>query len=87
MACGVPTISTRTSSLSENLEGAAELVPVDDVDALTEAMSRLLKDETYRERCRKSGLELAKQYRWERTARETLAGYRAAVESFRHGRA
>jgi len=87
MACGVPTISTRTSSLSENLEGAAELVPVDSVDALTDAMSRLLEDETLRDRCRKSGLELAKHYRWKQTAKETLAGYRAAVELNRRGRA
>ncbi len=44
MACGVPVISTHSSSLVENLERAADLVPPHDVAALMEAMGRLLSD-------------------------------------------
>ena len=77
MACGVPTISSRSSSLAENLEGAAELVPPDDVDALTLAMRRLLRDKSLRAQRADQGVKRAAQFQWEDTARRTLNGYRA----------
>ena len=75
MACGVPTISSLSSALAENLEGAAELVPPDDVEALTDAMRRLLQDASLRAKCREQGLERAAQFRWKETARQTLSCY------------
>ncbi len=79
MACGVPTISTLSSSLVENLEGAAELVAPGSVEELADAMRRMLIDDEVRaERCA-TGLERAGRYRWEQTARDTLGCYRAAV--------
>jgi len=83
MACGVPTVSTKTSSLIENLEGAAELVPPGDTAALADAISRLLTDDILWAKRRKQGLELVNKYRWENTARETLASYQATVTSQR----
>ena len=77
MACGVPTISSLSSSLVENLQGAAELVPPDDIDALAEAMRRLLQDMLVRARCREKGLARAATFRWEETARQTLNCYNA----------
>jgi len=79
MACGVPVISTLSSSLIENLEGAAELVPPDDVTALADAIRRLLTDDTLRAKRRTQGLEQASHYRWDQTARETLKSYQAAM--------
>jgi len=79
MACGVPVISTRSSSLAENLARAAELVAPDDIAGLAAAMQRLLTDDTLRAARRTLGLEQARQYRWERTARETLESYQAAM--------
>jgi glycosyltransferase involved in cell wall biosynthesis len=76
MACGVPTIATQSSSLEENLRGAAELVPPGDAAALTAAMRRLLCDEDLREQRKKMGLERAAAFRWEQTAREILDCYR-----------
>ena len=83
MACGVPTISTKTSSLIENLEGAAELVPPDNIGALAQAMIRLLTDDALWTKRREQGLELASRYRWERTASDTLMSYQAAMTTDR----
>ena len=83
MACGVPVISTRSSSLAENLEDAAELVAPDDIAGLADAMQRLLTDDTLRAKRQGQGLEQARQYRWEQTARETVKSYQAAMEMAR----
>lgn len=83
MACGVPVISTRSSSLAENLERAAELVAPDDIAGLADAMQGLLTDDTLRAKRQGQGLEQARQYRWEQTARETVKSYQAAMEMAR----
>jgi glycosyltransferase involved in cell wall biosynthesis len=77
MACGVPTVASLSSSLEENLRGAAELVRPDDTDALTAAMRRLLFDTELRAERRLSGLERAAEFCWYNTARQTLACYEA----------
>lgn len=78
MACGVPAVSTQTSSLAENLAGSAELVPPGNIEALGAAIKRLLTDDELWNRRRGQGLELVKKYRWEKTADVTLAAYRTA---------
>lgn len=72
MACGVPAISTKTSSLIENLQDAAELVTAGDTEALTDAIKLLLTDTSLWEKRKLQGLELAGRYRWENTAKDTL---------------
>jgi alpha-1,3-rhamnosyl/mannosyltransferase len=79
MASGVPTVSSRSSSLSENLEDAAELVPPGDLVALTDAIRRLLKDDARRSCLTARGLERAARYRWENTAQQTLDCYEQAA--------
>lgn len=76
MACGVPTIASNTTSLVENLEGVAELVSPGDTGALAAAMARILDDEPHRDRLRRAGLERARTFRWQHTARDTVACYR-----------
>jgi alpha-1,3-rhamnosyl/mannosyltransferase len=75
MACGVPTIVSDTSSLRENLEGAAALVPPEDPHALCEAMARVLRSPELQRRMRSDGLDRARRFNWEETARRTLACY------------
>jgi glycosyltransferase involved in cell wall biosynthesis len=87
MACGVPTISTLSSSLIENLRGAAELVPPDSVEALAEAMSRLLSDKELWTSRREQGLEHANHFRWKNTARETIKCYQATLATDHRGSA
>ncbi len=83
MACGVPVISTRSSSLTENLEAAAELVAPDDVVGLAAVMRRLLSDDRLRAKRQSEGLEQARQYRWDQTARATVKSYQAAMNMAR----
>lgn len=80
MASGVPTVATDTSALAENLDGAAELVPVGDAVALASALRRVLRDDPLRERLREHGFQRAARFRWEITARATLERYRALAE-------
>jgi glycosyltransferase involved in cell wall biosynthesis len=75
MACGVPTIASDSSSLSENLRGAAELVPVSDGRALTLAIDGLLRDEKLRAQYREKGLARAAEFPWQKTAQQTLNCY------------
>ncbi len=79
MACGTPVITSNTSSLPEVVGDAALLVDPYDVEAIAEALARLLEDEELRQRLREAGLARARQFSWERTARETLAAYRLAL--------
>lgn len=79
MACGVPVISTKSSSLLENLKDAAELVEPNDINGLADAMRSLLTDDDRRAALRAQGLERASRYRWEHTARETMKAYHVAA--------
>lgn len=75
MACGVPTISSASSSLGENLSGAARLVDSEDAAAMAGAMRDLLADEQERSRLSALGRERAGEFTWEMTARRTLSAY------------
>jgi len=75
MACGVPVIVSRASSLPEAVGEAGLLVEPDDPQALAEAISLLLEDADLRERLRRAGFERAAQLTWRRTAQRTAAIY------------
>jgi alpha-1,3-rhamnosyl/mannosyltransferase len=75
MACGVPVVASTAPALVENLDGAAELVHVDSPDALGDALLRMLRDKQLWETRRREGLARAERFRWEESARATLACY------------
>jgi len=75
MATGVPVVASDTSSLRENLAGAATLVPVSDAKQLEVAMRTLLTDDGARLSAMEAGLRRSQAYRWERFAAETFACY------------
>ncbi len=76
MACGAPVVCSDRASLPEVAGEAALLVDPTDVEALAEAITRLLADEDLREEMRRRALARAAEFSWERTARMTLAVYR-----------
>lgn len=80
MACGTPVITSNVSSLPEVAGNAALLVPPEDVVALAAAMARAWDDQALAAEMRRAGLEQAGRFSWQRTARETIAVYRAALE-------
>lgn len=69
----MPVITSNTSSLPEVAGDAALLVDPHDVDAIAEAMMRILTDEALRAELARRGLENVKRFSWEKCARETLA--------------
>ena len=72
-ACGVPVITSNTSSLPEVAGDAALLVDPHDVDAIAEAMSRLVTDAELRAELSRRGLANVQRFSWEKCAWETLS--------------
>jgi glycosyltransferase involved in cell wall biosynthesis len=72
-ACGVPVITSNTSSLPEVAGDAALLVDPHDVDAIADAMARIATDAELRAELNRRGQENVKRFSWEKCARETLA--------------
>ena len=75
MACGTPVITSNTSSLPEVVGDAGIMVDPYDVDRLADAMHKVLSNDGLREDKIKKGLERAKMFSWDKTARETLEVY------------
>ncbi len=79
MACGVPVITSTTSSMPEVSGDAASLVNPDDPEEIAKAMHTLLQtEEILNERVAK-GLERAKQFSWKNTAIETKKVYESVL--------
>jgi glycosyltransferase involved in cell wall biosynthesis len=79
MACGTPVVCSNTSSLPEVAHDAALLIDPLDVDALTEALRRVLSDPALAANLRARGLTQAARFSWARAAEETLAVYRRVM--------
>ena len=79
MQCGVPVITSNTSSLPEVVGDAGIMVAPDDGDALCQAFWKLYRDSSLRERMSAKSLERARQFSWEKCAQDTVGAYRAAL--------
>ena len=79
MARGVPVACARRSSLPEVAGDAALLFDPEDVDAIGDAVERLLSDTELAGRLRDAGRRRAALFTWERTAELTVASYRRAL--------
>lgn len=73
MACGVPIIASDVASIPEVVDGAALLFDPKDVRSIADAMARVIREDDLREKLIKNGLERAKDFSWDKCARETLA--------------
>ena len=75
MACGAPVICSNTSALPEVAGDAAILVDPTSVEAIANAMARVLSSEDVREELRRRGPIRAKSFGWDISARELLQVY------------
>jgi alpha-1,3-rhamnosyl/mannosyltransferase len=75
MACGVPVVTSNTSSLPEVVGDAGVMVDPRDVDGLADALDGLLADPAWRAALSAQGRRRAASFTWDRAARETLAAY------------
>jgi glycosyltransferase involved in cell wall biosynthesis len=76
MARGIPVLTSDTTSLPEVVGEAGLMVSPRSLDGVVEGMRRVLTDAALAEKMRQAGRVRARQFSWERTARETLALYR-----------
>jgi glycosyltransferase involved in cell wall biosynthesis len=72
MACGTPTIVSRTSCLPEISGNVLAYFDPLSIDDMATCMQSALTDSQMRERLREKGIEQASKFTWERCARETL---------------
>ena len=76
IACGAPVITSSTTALPEVGGDAAVLINPESVEELADAIVHVLEQPDLRDRLRVKGLQRAKQFTWERAARQTVAVYR-----------
>jgi glycosyltransferase involved in cell wall biosynthesis len=81
MACGTPVVTSTASCLPEVAGEAALCVPPTEVDALAHALDQALSDESLRSGLRFKGLARAKEFTWDRAARELVQQYRALLSA------
>jgi glycosyltransferase involved in cell wall biosynthesis len=79
MQCGVPVITSNTSSLPEVVGDAGIMVSPTDADALRNAMATLFLDRELRERLARLARDRAATFSWARCASETAEAYRKAL--------
>lgn len=77
MACGRPVVTSNASSLPEVVGEAGLMVEATDVEALAEAMQRVLEDNALRVRMIAKGVEQATKFTWEKAAAKLLSLYEA----------
>jgi alpha-1,3-rhamnosyl/mannosyltransferase len=73
--------TSNRASLREVAGDAALLFDPEDVDAMREAIERLVSDHAERERLAVAGRRRAAGFTWERTAELTLASYERALSA------
>jgi len=81
MATGCPVLTSDIPPLVEVLGGAGMTAPMGDVRATGEALAAMLAEPSLAESCRARGLERARDFSWDNTARLTLETYRDALRS------
>ena len=79
MACGVPVVSSRESSMPELGADVPRYFTPHDVDHMTDVIGAVLADEQLRAQMAAAGPERAAKFSWQRAARETLAVYQRVL--------
>ncbi|MFL5735843.1 MAG: glycosyltransferase family 4 protein [Actinomycetota bacterium] len=79
MAAGTPVLTSDRSSLPEVAGDAALLVDPSSEEEIARGIERLLTDSELRTRLREAGLERARSFTWDRTARETAEALHAVA--------
>ena len=75
MACGVPVITSNTSSMPEIAGGAAHLVNPSRSEEITQGILKILGEKEYAETLCKKGLEQHKKFSWKIMAENVLELY------------
>ncbi len=79
MACGTPVVCSRSSSLPEVSGEAAVIINPADIPGFTYAIDNVLSDQDLRQRLREKGFQRARQFTWERAAKEHIQVYKEVL--------
>ena len=79
MGAGTPVVATRAGAIPEVCADAAELVAVDDSDALAAGIDRVLHDDAHRRGLIERGAERARLFTWPAHVSGVVALYRRAA--------
>jgi alpha-1,3-rhamnosyl/mannosyltransferase len=80
MAAGIPVVAGRAGSVPEVVGDAGVLVEPLDVDAWSDAITRVAGDDELRHRLRAAGLQQSARFTWRQTASATVEVYRRVLE-------
>lgn len=87
MQCGLPVLTSNTSSLPEVVGTAGVMVDPADADAFAAALLLLYKDDEARKRLARAAILRASMFTWHRTAERIVEAYRAGLAATGSGRA
>jgi glycosyltransferase involved in cell wall biosynthesis len=79
MACGVPVITSNTSTLPEVVGQAGLTVDPSSVSEMATALNAILSNPSYRQQLAVQSVEQARKFNWQTTAQQTLNVYREVV--------
>lgn len=79
MQCGVPVITSNTSSLPEVVGDAGVMLDPEDVDGLCQSVLQLYHSSSLRETMSLRSLRRAKEFSWGKCVQETIAAYKVAL--------
>ena len=79
MQCGCPVITSNCSCMPEIAGDAALLVDPYNVESIRDGMLQLIEKPDLRRSLIQKGFERAKEFSWEKMAKETYEGYKAVI--------
>lgn len=81
MQCGVPVITSNTSSLPEVVGAAGIMLNPTDIDGLCQSLLNIYNKAELRELMIERSLAQAKKFSWKQCIDKTIAGYKVALDS------
>jgi glycosyltransferase involved in cell wall biosynthesis len=81
MACGCPVVVSNAAGLPEVCGDAAYYVDLYNVESIAGGMYKVLTDEHLRQSMIQKGLERAKLFSWEKSAREHIKVFEEVLNS------
>ncbi|TSD05247.1 MAG: Group 1 glycosyl transferase [Parcubacteria group bacterium Athens0714_12] len=79
MAKGAPIITSNTTAFPEIAHNAALLVSPDNSKEMKEALKRILFDEDLKQNLKNKGIKRAKEFSWDKCAKQTLQVYKESL--------
>lgn len=75
MACGCPVVTSHEGSIPEVAQESAYIVNAYNTESIAKGITTVFEDESLQEKLSEKGLENARKFSWEKTARETIQAY------------